>query len=75
MSALKENPMMTKILSCFNLACLLALSLFADRCLAQEPTEKNEQRYAKHYCDFGRRLGVRGRRVLQPRLENPDTES
>ena len=40
MSALKENPMMTKILSCFNLACLLALSLFADRCLAQEPTEK-----------------------------------
>ena len=40
MSALKENPMVTKILSCFKLACLLALSLFADRCLAQEPAEK-----------------------------------
>ena len=40
-SALKENPMKTKILSYFKLACLLALSLFADRCLAQEPTEKS----------------------------------
>ena len=33
--------MKTKILSYFKLACLLALSLFADRCLAQEPTEKS----------------------------------
>ena len=40
MSALKENPMKTKILSCFQFACLLALSLFADCCLAQEPAEK-----------------------------------
>jgi len=53
---------------------LFSGQLLGSRTCLSNASRKIDKQYTEHPVDSGRRLGVRRRRVLQPGLENPNSQ-